>query len=251
MHALDSFFGTLRKPESRVNMPTSSFFVTGANRGIGLGFVREILNRGNSVVASCRHPDKSKELQDLKKEVGGRLRLETLDVSDEKSFAALRARLKDLKLIDVLICNAGVYLDKNERIENLNAQIIRETFETNVLGAMRTVQLCLPFLRQSSFPKIIQISSMMGSISDNKSGGYYGYRISKTALNMFNKCLTFDFPEGPAVVFHPGWVQTDMGGAGAQVSIEKSVAGMLKTIDSLKKTDTGKFFTYEGKEFPW
>ena len=116
---------------------------------------------------------------------------------------------------------------------------------------MRVTRAFLPHLRQSAQPKLIHITSLMGSIADNESGGYYGYRMSKAALNMFNKSFAIDYPEVISLVVHPGWVKTDMGGPQAPLPPEIAVRGILSVVNRATTKQTGKFFDYEGNELPW
>ena len=129
--------------------------------------------------------------------------------------------------------------------------LVEKVFRTNVIGPFVLCQKALPFLEQSSQPKIVQITGQMGSIADNSSGGSYAYRISKAALNMFNKSLSVDYPKIASIVVHPGWVKTVMGGPNSTMSIEMSVKGILKVIDDLTLAQSGKFLNSRGAELPW
>ena len=124
-------------------------------------------------------------------------------------------------------------------------------FDVNAVGAVRVTQSLLPALLKSERPIVANISSKMGSISDNTGGGHYGYRMSKAAMNMFNKSLAVDFPKLIAVCFHPGWVQTEMGGKAAPTSVGESVSGLGELIDKLEPKHSGRFFDFNGEELPW
>jgi NAD(P)-dependent dehydrogenase (short-subunit alcohol dehydrogenase family) len=152
------------------------------------------------------------------------------------------------KPVDLLINNAGVLFNQ-DNFTIMNFEQIRQSFEVNTILPMRVCQALHPLLRKGS--RVVQITSLMGSIADNESGGYYGYRMSKAALNMFNRSYSIDFPEFTSVVLHPGWVKTEMGGQSAPVTPSESVAGMMGIIEKLSTEQSGKFFDFEGNELPW
>ncbi len=220
--------------------------ITGAGRGIGLEFVRQLRERGEDVVATVRRPEAWAPLQKLG------ARVEVLDVNDDASVAAL-ARSLEGTAIDLLVNNAGVYGQKGVGLEGVDLEDALATFRTNALGPLRVTRALLPSLRAGAGKRVVHITSKMGSIDDNQSGGSYGYRASKAALNALNKSLSIDLaPEGlVCAVLHPGWVQTDMGGASAAVEPEESVRGMLRVIDGLTPAEAGRFFDFRGEEIPW
>ncbi len=220
----------------------STFLVTGANRGIGLEYCRQLKERGERVIAVCRYP--STELSNL-----GVLVETDIDITSDKNVADLVSRL-DGKTIDVLINNAGIL----ERISlnSLDFYSIRRQFEVNALGSLRLTQALLPNLQRGS--KIIMMTSRMGSIEDNTSGGSYGYRMSKVALSMAGKSLSIDLkPLGIAVaILHPGLVKTDMTAFNdAGITLAKSVKGLLARIDHLNIDNTGTFWHANGETLPW
>ena len=219
--------------------------VTGANRGIGLEFVRQLSARGDRVTACCRRPADATELLALGVEPVA------LDVTDPASVAALRERLYG-RAIDLLLNNAGVGV-RGRPLGRIDYAECLAFFDTNALGPLRLVEALLPALRAGRRRLVVNMTSKMGSIADNTSGDAYAYRASKAALNMITRSLAVDLAdEGIAcVVLHPGWVQTDMGGAGAPVSVQDSVAGLLAVIDSLAIEHSGRFFDYLGQEVPW
>lgn len=225
-----------------------NFLVTGAGRGIGLEFVRQLLSAQKSVFAWVRDPSKATDLAQLQKQHPQLLTVQKVDINDANSVTAA---LQNISALDVVINNAGVYLDKGQGLQADTIEQTRKTFEVNVYTPMRVVQATLPLLQKSPSPLIVNISSLMGSIADNSSGSYYGYRMSKTALNMFTKSLSVDYPKVKTLCMHPGWVQTDMGGSGASVTPEKSVNGLLRTILEPQKYATGSFINFEGKNLPW
>lgn len=138
-------------------------------------------------------------------------------------------------------------------MRNLNLEIVKETFDVNVLGPIRVTRYFLPLLEKGKEKKIIHITSLMGSIDDNKSGGDYAYRISKAALNMMNRSLAHELREQGicSVVMHPGWVKTEMGGTEAPTSVDESVRGIMTVISKLKFKDSGSFLNYQGSHLPW
>jgi len=225
-----------------------TILITGAGRGIGLEFVRQLLEAKKNVVAWVREPSKATELEQLQKQHPQLLTVQKVDINEQTSIAAA---LKSIPQIDTLINNAGVYLDKGQGLQADTIEQTKKTFEVNVYAPIRVIQATLPLLEKSSSPLIINISSLMGSIADNSSGSYYGYRMSKTALNMFTKSFSVDYPKIKTFCMHPGWVQTDMGGSNASITPEKSVAGLLRTILEPQKFETGSFINFEGKQLSW
>ncbi|MGK7897949.1 MAG: SDR family oxidoreductase [Xenococcus sp. (in: cyanobacteria)] len=220
----------------------STYLVTGANRGIGLEFCRQLKSRGHNVIAVCRSA--SEELNDLGVSV------ETgIDITSEEQITDLITRLNG-KIIDVLINNAAIV----ERIslERLDIDSIRRQFEVNEIAPLQFTKALLPNLKEGS--KIIMMTSRMGSIDDNTSGGSYGYRMSKVALSMAGKSLSVDLkPQGIAVaILHPGLVKTRMTNfTDAGISTEQSVKGLLARIDELNLENTGTFWHSNGEILPW
>ncbi|MCB9073837.1 MAG: SDR family oxidoreductase [Bdellovibrionaceae bacterium] len=225
-----------------------TFLVTGAGRGIGLEFTRQLLGTGHHVIAWVRHPEKSSGLAQLKKDFSATLTIDSADVTNEKSVSDAAQKITTL---DVVINNAGVLLDADDDFESLDLDTVKQTFEVNVYGPMRVAQHTLPILEQSKSPLLINISSLMGSVTDNGTGGYYAYRMSKTAVNMFTKSFSVDHPKIKTFCMHPGWVQTDMGGPNATTTVEKSVTGLLRIILEPQKHATGSFISFEGKFLSW
>ncbi len=226
-------------------MPTA--LLTGANRGIGLAFAETFLRDGWTLHACCRHPEKAKELQALE----GSMVTHRLDVTDGLQVASLARELAG-EPIDLLINNAGVYGPRTGFGETDYDDWI-EVLKVNTVAPMRMAERFVEHVAQSERKQIVNISSVMGSIAENSGGGSYIYRSSKAALNMVVKGLSVDLAERgiTVVAFHPGWVQTDMGGQEAAVTPADSVAGMRKVIDKLDQDDNGKFFNYQGNLLPW
>jgi len=226
-------------------MPTC--LITGANRGIGLGFVRSLSADGWRVHACCRHPEKAADL----KEVGPSVRVHRLDVTDNLRVASLSRELAD-EPIDLLINNAGVR-GTDRPLGEYDYDEWLQVLAVNALSPMRMVESFAGHVAASRRKLIVNISSVMGSIAENESGGSYSYRTSKAALNMITKGLSVDLAaRGICVVaFHPGWVQTDMGSASAPVDVEHSVRGMRKIIDRLGPDDSGRFLSFDNRPIPW
>jgi NAD(P)-dependent dehydrogenase (short-subunit alcohol dehydrogenase family) len=220
----------------------ATYLITGANRGIGYEYCRQLKERGNKAIAVCRTA--SQDLKDLGVQVE-----EGIDITSDASVADLRDRLGD-STIDVLINNAGIL--KEESLEDLDFDSIREQFEVNAIGALRVTHALLPNLKAGS--KIVLMTSRMGSIADNTSGDYYGYRMSKGALSMAGKSLAHDLKSrGIAVaILHPGLVQTRMTDFTTDgITPEESVKGLLKRIDELTLETTGTFWHANGEMLPW
>lgn len=220
----------------------ATYLITGANRGIGYEYCRQLQARGASVIAVCRTA--SEELQQIGVQVE-----EGIDITSDASVADLRTRLGN-RAIDVLINNAGIL--KRVTLENLDLDSIREQFEINALGALRITHALLPHLTAGS--KIVLMTSRMGSIADNTSGSSYGYRMSKVALSMAGKSLAHDLKlrEIAVAILHPGLVQTRMTNfTSGGITPEESVNGLLKRIDELTLENSGTFWHANGEVLPW
>ena len=220
-------------------MPT--VVITGANRGIGLALARQFKDRGDDVVVACRKP--SPELKKLDVEL-----VEGVDVTDDKSVARLAAALEG-RTIDVLVNNAGILSD--EHLGDLDFDRMRRQFEVNSLGPLRVTAALRKNLGEGS--KIAFVTSRMGSIDDNTSGGRYGYRMSKCALNMAARSLAHDLRDSgvAVVILHPGFVRTDMTGHQGLIDPPESAAGLIERIDELTVESTGRFWHTNGEELPW
>ncbi len=225
-------------------MPT--LLITGANRGIGLALLRIFAADGWRIHACCRQPDKAKAL----KTVAGDIRLHRVDVTDGLRVASLARELAD-EAIDVLVNNAGIYGPRTGFSETDYDDWLK-VLAVNTLAPLRLVERFVEHVSRSERKLVINVSSRMGSISQN-SGGAYIYRSSKAALNAVTKGLSADLAaRGITVVaVHPGWVQTDMGGAGADIPAETSAAGLRQVIEGLSAKQSGRFLNYVGEEIPW
>ncbi len=223
--------------------------ITGANRGIGIELVRQCLARGDSVIATARNPRDAGELQSLAAS-SRELTVLACDVSDDASVRAFAAEVTGA--VDVLINNAGV-MGAMTSLENLDTDDALKTYSINALGPLRVTGALLPQLRQGKVKKVLHVTSGMGSIADNTSGGAYGYRMSKAGLNMGSRSMAADLKsDGISVaVINPGWVKTDMGGGGAEIDVTTSAAGILAQLDTLSSENSGEFLDYAGKRWPW
>jgi NAD(P)-dependent dehydrogenase (short-subunit alcohol dehydrogenase family) len=229
--------------------------ITGANRGLGLEFVRQCLARGARVFAGCRNPEKAGDLQTLVVAHPEQLTILTLDVTDEATIdASVEIIRSQVDGLDLLINNAGAF-PRRETPTNLNAETMLQAFHLNSVAPMIVAQRCLDLLRAGNQPKIVNISSKMGSLwwKEKEGGGDYSYCSSKSALNMLTRTLAFDLRSDGIIVvaINPGWVQTDMGGSSADLTPAESVGGMLKVIEGLTEAHTSKFYTWEGREHRW
>lgn len=217
-----------------------TILITGANRGIGLELCRQLVNRGDEVIAVCR--EAGKQLNALNLRV-----VEGVDVSAADSVLGLQNQA-GIENLDWLINNAGIL--SVESLGSLDYEAMERQFMVNALGPLRVTEALLPKLGPGS--KIGIVTSRMGSVEDNTSGGYYGYRMSKAAVNMAGMSLAQDLKEqGVAVaLLHPGMVATEMTG-GRGVAPEKSAGGLIARMDALTLKDTGSFWHAEGERLPW
>jgi len=226
-------------------MPT--VLITGANRGIGLAFARGYASDGWRVHACCRAPERAGDL----KEVAGEIEIHRCDVTDKTQVASLARALRD-EPIDLLINNAGVIGDRGG-LGEIDYEEWLEVLKVNTLAPLRVVEQFLPHLEAGAQKKVVAITSRLGSITENTSGGRYLYRTSKAALNMAMKSLAVDVADKGLVVavMHPGWVRTDMGGPGGEIGPEESASAMRRVIEGLTPDDSGKFYNYDGRRFGW
>ncbi|OHC78806.1 MAG: short-chain dehydrogenase [Rhodospirillales bacterium RIFCSPLOWO2_01_FULL_65_14] len=227
-------------------MPT--VLITGASRGLGLEFARQYAADGWRVIAACREPKKSRALCAL----NGDIAVERLDIDDPASIGTL-AKKYARAAIDVLINNAGIYGPRKFTMRTVDYPAWEKVLRTNTMAPLRVAAAFLPQVARGKKKTIATVSSWMGSIAGNDTGGAYIYRSSKAAVNMVMKSLAVDLKGKGIVVavLHPGWVRTDMGGPNAAIEARESVAGMRAVIAKLKKRDTGKFFDYDGKPMAW
>ena len=225
--------------------------ITGANRGIGLGFVKKYIEKNVHLTCTTRDISGSKELLAYKEKYPDNMEIFELDLLKDNAALTLANFIKD-RPIDILINNAGVG-SSNQHFRAVSLNPWLEVLKVNLIAPLLITQAIIKNVKISSAKKIYFLSSQLGSIEDNKSGGMYIYRSSKSGLNQVMKSLSIDLKAyGITVVsLHPGWVKTDMGGANAPVSIDESVEGMIRVIEITDIKDTGKFLNYHGRELPW
>ncbi len=223
----------------------ATWLITGAGRGIGLELARQLRGRGDDVIGTVRDADKAGALRELG------ARVELVDVADPSAIDALGERMRG-QAIDVLVNNAGIGRFGGA-VKDLTSEELHRYMAVNAIGPILVVRALLPCLRAGERRTIASITSLMGSIADNGSGGAYGYRASKAALNMLNASLALELRgEGfTCLVLNPGWVKTDMGGARAPTPVDVSVRGLLAVIDGASPEVTGRFFDHDGKSLPW
>jgi NAD(P)-dependent dehydrogenase (short-subunit alcohol dehydrogenase family) len=223
--------------------------ITGANRGLGLEFAKQYATDGWEVIATCRNPDEAKALQSLKTHFTN-ISIVKLDVANFDEIHQVAESLKNVT-IDLLINNAGIYLDR--ATDKINVEDWMETFKVNSIAPVLLINAFKNHLANSELKKAVTLSSKMGSIDDNTKGGSYLYRTSKAAVNMAIKTASIDLkPLGIIVAtLHPGWVQTDMGGPDGLIDIPTSVNGLRLVIKNLSLTNTGKFIDYQDKLIAW
>lgn len=219
--------------------------ITGASRGIGLEFTRQLVSKGNHLLVTARAPEEAPELLRLLKGFANNLEILPLDVREEGAPERLAQAAQRFSKIDLLINNAGIYPQGEARDDFV------EGFLVNSIAPYLITRALLPALKKSANPKAVFITSLMGSIEDNTSGGSCAYRSSKAALNMIVRCLSMDEPWLTTALLHPGWVQTRMGGPEALIRAEVSVRGMLRVVNQLEKGSLGAFVDYEGEKLPW
>jgi NAD(P)-dependent dehydrogenase (short-subunit alcohol dehydrogenase family) len=223
--------------------------ITGAKRGIGFEFAKQYAEDGWTVLACCRDPATALALQTLANNHAN-VQIIALDVANFKQIEQVATALKDTP-IDVLINNAGVYPDSS--YGDVDIDDWSTAFKINSMAPLKMAQAFQAHLAKSTLKKLATLSSKMGSIDDNTSGGSYIYRSTKTAVNMVMKSLSIDLaPVGISVAtLHPGWVLTDMGGQNALINTHTSVSGLRKVIENLSLKTSGKFIAFDGKEIAW
>ncbi|ADZ91167.1 SDR family oxidoreductase [Marinomonas mediterranea] len=225
--------------------------VTGAGRGIGLALVKHLLANGHRVWATYRRPESATELLTLEDQ-NPLLSTAQLDVAEPSSISVLKEKWKHLSL-DWIINNAGYYGPKGMAFGEVDVAEWQKVFATNTIGPYLIAEAFVDCLEDSDAPKLAFLSSKVGSIEDNQSGGGYLYRSSKAALNQVIKSLSIDLRhKGISVVaLHPGWVKTAMGGPNALISVDVSVEGLLSVIELLDLSKSGAFINYDGSQIPW
>ena len=226
-------------------------FITGTARGIGLELVRQFLEAGSKVFATARHPE-TDALQSLKAAHGDALQLLKLDVTNRSEIETAVSSLAG-QPVNLLINNAGLYQSRSDDMESLKAETWLQEFHVNAIAPFMVTRALRSNLAAADDALVAMISSKMGSMSDNTSGGAYSYRSSKAALNAVTVSLARDLAgDGTRVVaLHPGWVRTDMGGASAPVDTTQSASGLRKVMLGIGDPQNGGFFNYTGDAIPW
>jgi NAD(P)-dependent dehydrogenase (short-subunit alcohol dehydrogenase family) len=229
-----------------------STLITGANRGLGLEFARQYLADGWQVYAASRKPQSASELRRLAGASDDKLQILALDVTEAVSVQAAAAKL-DGQAIDLLLNNAGVGGPRGQTVGNIDYEAWAKVLDVNTMGPLRVSEAFVDHVARSERKLIVTLTSGMGSIADNTSGGSIAYRSSKAAVNMVMRSLAIDL--GPlgitCVVVNPGWVLTDMGGPHASLTTAESVAMLRCLIERLGPAQSGKFLNYDGKEYAW
>jgi NAD(P)-dependent dehydrogenase (short-subunit alcohol dehydrogenase family) len=220
---------------------SKTVLVTGANRGIGLALTQQFAQRGDRVIGVCRKSSAELEATGARVEAG-------VDVTDQAAVQKLADRLRNER-IDILVANAGIL--ERDSLDPLDIDAIRRQFEVNTLGPLIVVRALRDSL--TSGAKVGLMTSRMGSMQDNTSGGYYGYRASKAALNAIGKSLSLDLaPRGVSVVLlHPGYVATEMVGGSGDVTPEQAATQLIARIDALTPERSGTFQHANGEALPW
>ena len=231
-------------------MNKQTVLITGSNRGIGLGLVREFIKKNYSVIATCRQPDNAKELVKLKNQKQD-LVIEKLDVTLPSDFETLSNKYKNIP-IDVLINNAGIFPEDHSRagIASCPSSSVLNAFQVNTLGPYLAIQTFQTNLLKSRNPRIINLSSLMGALS--AAAGYgYSYRISKAGLNMLTCTFAAENKKIITVSLRPGWVKTAMGGKNANMDVEESAIKLFNIIENLEAIDSGHFYDIEKNICSW
>lgn len=225
---------------------SKTVLITGANRGLGLEFVKQFAQKGYKVIAACRKANKAKDL----KAVSGDVTIKELDITAENQLRDLKDELSNVP-IDILLLNAGVIGQRDIEIGNVDIDDMIDTFKINSIYPIKVFESMFDNVLASRDKKVVAISSIWASIGSNDSGGVYSYRGSKTALNSMMKAIAIDqeVNDIKVLLLHPGWVKTDMGGSNAHLDTNQSIKGMIEVIESNFKT--GSFLDYKGDKLPW
>ncbi len=231
----------------------ANVLITGANRGLGLEFARQFAARGDRVIAACRQPGKARELNELAFAYPGHVKVLPIDIAKPASIAELaREAAMVAESIDIAINNAGVLPD-GERFGEIAADALELSVRTNAIGPLLLTQALVPLLAKGVNPRVVNLSSILGSIGSTEAFGTPSYAIGKAALNMATKQSALALRADGITVFalHPGWVQTDMGTSRAPLMPNESVTGLVRVIDASTLADTGTLRDYRGRPLPW
>jgi NAD(P)-dependent dehydrogenase (short-subunit alcohol dehydrogenase family) len=230
----------------------TAILITGANRGLGFEFASQYAADGWRVFAACRDPAAASELQCLAQNSKNMLSIVALDVTDDESVRIAARQLKDVA-IDVLINSAGITGASGQTTGNVDYDSWAHVFDVNTMGPLRVIDSFIDHIARSESRLVVTITSGMGSLADNTTGGFIPYRSSKAAVNMVMRSAAIDLAPRcvTCVLVNPGWVRTDMGGPKAPLLPQESVTAMRRLIDTLGPNHSGKFYNYDGREYPW
>jgi NAD(P)-dependent dehydrogenase (short-subunit alcohol dehydrogenase family) len=230
----------------------AAVLITGANRGLGFEFARQYSAEGWRIFAACRNPATASELNRLAQDRSGRLNVVAMDVTDAESVKNAATLLKDVA-IDVLINSAGIGGVPGQKTGDVDYESWAQVLNVNTMGPLRVLESFCDHIVGSERRLVVTITSGMGSLTENTSGGSIPYRSSKAAVNMVMRSAAIDLaPRGiTCVLVNPGWVRTEMGGPKAPLSPQESVTAMRRLIETLGPDQSGKFYTYDGREYPW
>lgn len=244
-----------------ISLSMAVALVTGANRGLGLEWTRQLLHRGDTVFATCRHPRMAPQLDELGTAYSDRLHKVELDVTEPDSIRrAVQAVEEETSALHLLINNAGVNGGgRSDAFGALEQERMLHVLNVNTVGPHLLAQAAANLLKttaaqEEATPKVINITSQLGSIARVRGqAAWQSYRASKAALNMLTRLLAFEMKphEVIAVALHPGWVRTKLGGSGAALAPRESVRGMLEVVDALTMEDAGTFCAWDGHTLPW
>ena len=228
-----------------------TILITGSNRGIGLELTRQYAEAGWHVHACCRHPDHADALNALAQE-NTQITVHALDVTNNAQIRALAKSLQEQPL-DILFNNAGVYGQDDAYFGNTDVDQWLDCFHINSIAPMKMMEAFASNVARSHTKLIATMSSKMGSMADNGSGGSYVYRSSKAAVNAVMKSAAIDLaPRGIKVaILHPGWVLTDMGGPNAEITVQESATNLRKILEGVTLENSGSFFDIDGSVIPW
>lgn len=237
----------------------SHALLTGANRGLGLEWTRQLAGRVDRLFATCRRPAEADRLRSVAEAYPETIEVFALDVTDPDAIAAAADRVNGTTgVLDLLLNNAGINGDASgDRFGEVDQDTMTDVFRVNAAGPHLMTQAFADLLREGARQEgqatVLNVTSQLGSIANTRGGGWHSYKASKAALNMCTR-LQAGALEGDNVVvvsMHPGWVRTDMGGSNARLSPEEAVTGMLEVLAGLTLEDTCRFLAYDGRELPW
>jgi NAD(P)-dependent dehydrogenase (short-subunit alcohol dehydrogenase family) len=226
--------------------------ITSANRGLGLEFAKQYLADGWHVYAACRKPKSAEKLQRLARNGKDKVDIFAMDVTNASSIDRVAAKIGN-GVTDVLINSAGITGKPGQKTGNVDYASWAQVLDVNTMGPLRVTEAFVDNVARSERKFVVTITSGMGSLADNTSGGSIAYRSSKAAVNMVMRSAAVDLARRgiSCVLVNPGWVRTDMGGAGATLSPQESVAALRRLIETFGPAQSGKFFNYDGREYPW